>query len=152
MDITIALQRAVRAFPLGSAALAARLGINVTSLSHKVSPTYPTAHCSPEEMVEIMELTGDHGALHAMAARLGYVLLPAPGVDGGHESLQALASTVAEFGELCSEVATGVADGQVTDTERNRIEQEASEALAAIEQLLQVVARMNQAGKPQVGA
>ena len=148
MDITIALQRAVRSFPLGTAALAARLEINATSLAHKVSPTYPTAHCSPEEAVEIMEVTGDHGGLHAMAARLGYVLIPAPGVDGGHESLQALAATVAEFGQMCAEVATGLADGRVTDTERGRIEQEAAETLAAIERMLQVVARLNRAGKP----
>ena len=75
MDITIALQRAVRSFEHGTPALAARLGISQTSLLHKVSPTYPTAHCSPEEAVEIMQVTGDHGALHAMAGPLGYVLL-----------------------------------------------------------------------------
>lgn len=147
MDVTLALQRAVRGFGLGSAALAARLGVSPTSLAHKVSPTYTAAHCSPEECLVIMEVTGDHGALHAMAGGLGYVLLPVPSLEAGGESMQALAKTVGEFGELCSQVATAVADGHITDNERARIEAEGAEALAAIEVLLQAVARANLAGK-----
>jgi hypothetical protein len=150
MDITIALQRAVRAFPLGSAALAARLGISPTSLAHKVSPTYPAAHASVEEACEIMEITNDHAALHAMAARLGYVLLPAPGAAVSQESLQAMAATVREFGEFCFEVAGSVADGHVTDNERARVEAEAADTLGAIEGLLAVVVQhLNEAPKAQ---
>lgn len=148
MDITIALQRAVRSFEHGTPALAARLGISQTSLLHKVSPTYPTAHCSPEEAVEIMQVTGDHGALHAMAGPLGYVLLPAPALHGQGESASALARTVAEFGEFAVATASALADGRVSDNERARIEREASEALAAIEQLLLIAARINRQGKP----
>lgn len=147
MDITIALQRAVRAFEHGTPALAARLGISQSSLLHKVSPTYPTAHCSPEEVVEIMQVTGDHGALHAMAGALGYVLLPGPSLELQGESALALARTVAEFGEFAVVTANALADGQVSDNERARIEREAAQALAAIQQLLQVAARINLAAK-----
>lgn len=149
MDVTIALQRAVRGFPLGSAALAARLGLSVTSLSHKVSPTYPNAHCSPEETLDIMQITGDHGALQAMAAELGYVILPSPELAHQEgDSAQALAAVVGRFGTFITEVAQDLADGRVTDNERGRIEAEAAQAIAAIDALLRLVQRLNVAGKP----
>lgn len=148
MDITIALQRAVKTFPMGTGALAARMGLAVSSLLHKVSPTYATAHVSPEEMAEIMEVTGDHGALHALAGRLGYVLMPAPGAEFGDTSMEALAATVAEFGQFVAEASRGLADGKVSDNERMRIEREGADALAAIERLIALAAKMNQAGKP----
>ena len=70
MDITLSLQRAVRGFHLGTAALAAYLRISEHTLNHKVSPTYPGAKCSVEEAAAICEATGDMGPLHAFAARL----------------------------------------------------------------------------------
>lgn len=152
MDITIALQRASRNFEHGTAALAARLGMSITSLSHKTSPTYPGAHCSPEEMLELMQVTGDHGALHAMAVQLGYVLLPMPAMESQAECTITLASAVAEFGEFIAEAAKDLADGRVTDNERARIEREGAQALAAIERLLQVAARINREGKPNLAA
>lgn len=148
MDITIALQRAVKQWPHGTAALAARMGLGVSSLLHKVSPTYPTAHASPEEAVEIMEVTGDHGALHAMAARLGYVLLPTPAVDVTHAPIAALADSVREFGEFVAEASTALADGRVSDNERRRIESEGAQALAAIERLLSIAQQLNEQAKP----
>lgn len=149
MDVTIALQRAVRGFALGTAALAARLGCSETSLNHKVSPTYPGAHCSPEEMRDIMELTGDHGALHALAAPLGYVLLPTPRVgDADGATAQALATSVREYAEFATEAAKGMLDGEVTDNELARLQREAAEAIAAINQLVRMGQQLNAQGKP----
>lgn len=147
MDMTIALQRAVRGFEHGTAALAARMGLQQTSLYHKVSPTYPTAHCSPEEMLEIMQITGDHGALHALAGHLGYVLLPAPELSDETEGMLALAESIREFGEFASETARGLADGRISDNELARIQREGFQALAAIEQLLKVAVRVHQFSK-----
>lgn len=148
MDITLALQRAVKQWPHGTAALAARLGIGVSSLLHKVSPTYPTAHVSPEEMLDIMEVTGDHGAMHALAGHLGYVLLPAPQCADGSEPIAALAETVREFGEFVANASQALADGRVTDNERQRIEREGADALAAIERLMALAQRLNSRNKP----
>lgn len=149
MDITIALQRAVRGFEHGSAALAARLDMSVTSLSHKVSPTYPTAHCSPEEVIEIMQVTGDHGPLHAMASALGYVLMPAPTHLSDDETVVALTRAVKEFGEFIAEAGADLQDGRISDNELARIEREGAQALASIQRLLSVVSGINQAGKPR---
>jgi DNA-binding transcriptional regulator YdaS (Cro superfamily) len=149
MDITLALQRAVRAFPHGTNALAARLGISPTSLSHKVSTTYPAAHCSPEEVLEIMQATGDVGALQAMADALGFVLIPLPKHDAhGDEAMATMMKTVKEFGDFVSEASNDLADGRISDNELARVEREGAEALGAIQALLAFVAGMNQAGKP----
>ena len=149
MDITIALQRAVRAFPLGTKALAARLGISETSLSHKVSPTYLTAHCSPQELLEIMEVTGDHGPLNGLAEALGYVLMPSPSaVDGDAPPARALARSIREFGEFISTAADAVDDGRVTANELSRIEREGADALAAIQHLLRAARELHEQSVP----
>lgn len=153
MDITLALQRAVRGFPLGTDALAAHLGISVHSLNHKVSPSYREAHCSPAEMLAIMEATGDHGALHAMAGQLNYVLVPAAlrGVQAD-ETAQALAETVREFGEFVSVAAGDLADGVCTANELGDIEREATEALAAIQKLVSRAQQVHLQGQPALRA
>jgi hypothetical protein len=148
MDVTIALQRAVQGFPLGTAALAARLSTSVHSLNHKVSPTYPGAHCSPEEALQIMQVTGDHGALHAQAMLLGYVLLPAPVEGEAHgETAMALARSVREFGEFVARVAGDLADGLCTANELADIQREGAEAQAAMQQLLVLAQQMHDAGR-----
>ncbi len=149
MDITLALQRAVRGFALGTDALAAHLGISRTSLNHKVSPSYPDAHCSPAELLAIMEATGDHGALHALAGHLGYVVVPSrvPGEPHG-ETTQALADSVREFGEFVARAATDLADGVCTGNELVNIEREAAEAMAAIGKLVQRAQQVHDQGKP----
>lgn len=148
MDVTIALQRAVQGFALGTAALAARLNTSVHSLNHKVSPTYPGAHCSPEEALAIMQVTGDHGALHAQAMLLGYVLLPTPQAGDAHgETAMALASSVREFGEFVARAAGDMADGRCTANELADIQREGAEAQAAIQQLLGLAQQMHNAGQ-----
>lgn len=152
MNITDALWRAAHNYPHGGIdALAVRLGISASSLAHKVKPSNLGAHCSPGEMAQICEITGDHGALHALNARLGYVALPVPqlaeGADAGFT--QGLASAVHEFGQFISEVSTNLADGRVTDNERRRIEKEAAEMIDAAQKLVLLAQRMNEEAKPE---
>lgn len=149
MDVTLALQRAVRGFAHGTAALAARMRISETSLSHKVSPTYPGAHCSPEEALEIMEATGDHSALHVQAKRLQYVLLPAPAAEASRRGTVALVQAVKEFGELAASAAESLDDGCITANELARLQREAAEAQAAIQELMRVAQAMHRAGVPE---
>ena len=122
----------------------------MTSLNHKVSPTYGGAHASPEEAAEICEVTGDHSLLHALCARLGYVALPVAATAKGG-SMEHLASTVREFGELASAAAMGMADGNVTGNELADIEREASEAIAAIGRLVECARGLHRAAMPAVG-
>lgn len=149
MNVTDALYRAAHNYPHGGMdALALRMGISVNSLQHKVSPTYPGAHCSPLELVQICEYTGDHSALTAIAGRLGYVLLPVSQLDGDCEGTRELVATVREFGQFVTEVSQDLSDGRVTDTELRRIEKEGAEAMAAIQRLMSVAEQLNESGKP----
>jgi len=149
MNITDALYRAAHNYEHGGIdALALRLGISASSLAHKVSPTYPGAHCSPGELAQICELTGDHSAVVALASRLGYVLIPVAQGNAPAEFSRELAATVREFGQLITETAGALADGRVTDTEQRRIEREGAQSIAAIQQLIALTAKKNQDAKP----
>jgi hypothetical protein len=152
MNITDALYRAAHRYPGGIEALAARMHISPSSVAHKVSPNYPGAHCSPQEMVEIMEFTGDHSALQAMAGQLRYMLLPMvlpAGEQADGEFVQRLAGSCKEFGEFIAEISSDLVDGRVTDNELKRIEAELADMIAAAQALYAVAARINQSAKPK---
>lgn len=157
MNFTALLFNAVRNFrgpqpedSNGAAGLAPYMGITATSLSHKVSPTYPSAHCSPDEVVNVCKLTGDHEAVRAMAKELGYALLPiAQASDAcGPEHAKRMAATVKEFGEFLAESAANAADGHLSDNEMARITREFMESMAAQTGLYAALKAMHQAGKP----
>lgn len=149
MNITAALYRAAHGFAPGMAALAGFLGISEHSLQHKVSPSYPGAHCSPEELVTICEVTGDLGPLQAQAARLGQLVVPMPSAQGVQGDLAVkLAATCKNFGDLVTEVASDLADGRVTPTEQRRIEREAGELIADVHALLAYTSGLVESGKP----
>ena len=104
-------------------------------------------------MARILELTGDHGALHALNARLGYVAMPAPQLaDHADASVVERATTAfKKFSDLMSEVSADVADGCITDNEQVRIDGCLSEAISALQQLTIYTAQINKRGK-QVAA
>ena len=105
---------------------------------------------APEEMARIMDITGDHGALHALSARLGYVAMALPQLSNFEDdsAVQLMTTTIKEFGELMAEASAGLANGRVTDNQMARISKEGIEAIAAIQQLLSFAQQRNEAGKP----
>lgn len=149
MNITAALYRAAHGYAAGMSKLAEFLGISEHSLNHKVSPSYPGAHCSPDELVAICEVTGDLGPLQAQAARLGQMLIPMPSAEGldGDLALK-LATTCREFGEMVTEISGDLADGTVTQNEQRRIEREAGELIASIHALLHYTGGLAEKAKP----
>lgn len=150
MNITAALYRAAHGYAPGMPALAEYLGISAHSLAHKVSPNYPSAHCSPDELVRICEVTGDLGALQAQAQALGQVLMPLPasGAAGGDDLARKLAASCKEFGDFVSEISADLSDGKVTPNELARIEREAGELIGAVHVLLAHAAALAAAGRP----
>ena len=150
MNTTAALYRSAHGYPQGMAVLAGFLGISEHSLQHKVSPTYPGAHCSPEEVVRICEVTGDLGPLLAMASRLGQMVMPIPAATAVEGDLaRKLADTCREFGELISEISGDLADGRVTPNEMQRIEREAGELIGKVHMLLAHANAIAEASKPK---
>ncbi|CAM3971015.1 phage regulatory CII family protein [Psychrobacter arenosus] len=55
----------------GSPALAARMGMSSNVLNSKVNPNCETHHLRLDEALTIMEFTGDHCIIQAMAQQLG---------------------------------------------------------------------------------
>lgn len=150
MNLTAHLYRAAHNFPPGMGTLASALGIAESSLQNKMSITNPGAHCSPEEVARIMEITGDHGALIALNARLGYVAMALPqiGDSADDSAVQLMTVSIKEFGELMSGASTDLANGRVTDHELARITKEGVEAIAAIQHLLAFAQQRNADAKP----
>lgn len=150
MDITRALQRMVRRYPNGTAAVAAAMGLSETTLNHKVSPTYQTQFCSPEEMLLLSDITGDDDALNVFASARRKLLLDMPDIGAAGEQIctQRLLKAVSEFAEFASETAKSAQAGGVTDNARARVEKEAAEAMAAIQHVVAWVAAANLKDKP----
>ena len=136
MDITRALQHAVKkSWKHGTVALAAALGISSDKvLLAKVSPEREDTHCSPEEMLQIMQATGDHSALFAMAEDLGYVLLKNPAGKQGTdiECTRHLVATVREFGEFIETVTEAAADHDITANELRDIHEKCADAQSVL--------------------
>lgn len=157
MNVTALLFNAVRSFrgpgpddSNGAAGLAPYLGITATSLNHKVSPTYASAHCSPDEVVAICKLTGDHAPVQAMALELGYALLPIAATDGmSTADACRIAKAAKEFGEFLAEAASNIGGKQIKDSEMTHIAKEFAESMAAQAHLFAQLQAAHDAGKPE---
>lgn len=151
MDITRALQFAVKNFKLGTAALAAAMGVrNPGVLLAKVDPNRGDCHCSPEEAAQIMALTGDHGALFAMAAELGYLCLANPSVgDEAGECATQLVDSVSRCSDYFKTISTASADGEIKLNELKEIDARCLEAMAALVSLRAWAAKRHEEAKPR---
>lgn len=120
MDVTRALHLAVKHFHLGSESLAAAMGLrDRKTLLEKVNPNRADMHASPEEVVQIMEITKDYGALHAMAGLLDHTCIknPSSGALKGPEAAKAIADTMAKTAEFVQKALAADADGDVSGNE-----------------------------------
>jgi hypothetical protein len=122
MDVMHAAFQLVHQYPGGATALAPVLSKTPATLSHEVSPNYPTAKLGLADAVALSKWTGDRS-------------MPV-GTDLIAEHTANLAR---EFGHLMTEVAKGMADGSINANEMARIEREGSELVAALQSLLQAV-------------
>lgn len=149
MSLLDAAYHLVHDYPGGAAALAVRLKKNQGTLCHELTAT-GSAKLGLLDAKKLSDLTGDHRILQAWANEAGQMLVPLPLLgDQGDECLARVSSTAKEFSDLLAAASTGLADGQVSDNEMDRIEREAGELFAAVHSLLQAVRERNQAGKPQ---
>lgn len=124
MDITRALQRAVKGFRLGTGAMAAAMGVYSDKvLLAKVDPNREETHASPEQMQQIMEISGDYGALHVMATQLNHQCLRNPGPDEfeGEDARRAIADTLLRAADAVKKAIEAEADGTVTATEKESV-------------------------------
>ena len=149
MDITRAIQAAVRSYQHGTASLAAAMDMSGTTLSHKASPTYPMQFCSPEEMLQIMEITGNDAPLIALAAARNYALLPiAQDLAVADSCAEAVVTSMREFAAFVTEITADSADDAITANEMARIEREALDAIASIQRTVAWAAAKHASARP----
>lgn len=147
MDVMIAAFGLVNDYPGGAGALAPVLGKSPTTLSHEVSPTYPTAKFGLADAVKLSVWSNDRRVLSAFAAELSCMVVPlvadVPGVEGIGPRVAALAR---EFADLMGTVAADLSDGQVSANELARIEREAGELVGAVQALLAALKGLHDVG------
>lgn len=151
MDKTRALYRAVHGFTLGTRSLAAAMVpcMGKSTLLHKACPTDRSQFFSPEEAIQVQQITGDHGGLQVEAQQLGYILLKRPPMDvEGTRSYEQVSLTVQQFSEYLTATTGALADGRITQRERDQVEAECAGAITAIQDLVGMIQAMHEACKP----
>lgn len=105
----------------GSPALAARMDMSSTVLNSKVNPNCDTHHLRLDEALTIMEFTGDHSIIQAMAQRLGGVFT----VIEAHTSVESLVMDMLKIGGqgggLLSTFQVAIEDGHIDCSEYHAI-------------------------------
>lgn len=157
IDITRLLQDAVGKYlsvdpdgSNGAKGLAPVMGISAGSLSHKVSPTYPGAHCSPEEVVTICLETNDTAPIEAMCMAVGGAFLPHVTTlgDADVDGNKLITSSIKEFGEWLAE-ANGALNGPpITDSKMATLERELLESMQEGMRLHSLLRARHIAAKP----
>lgn len=149
MNILDAAFNVVSDYPGGASALGPRLGKRGDSLSHELKST-GTAKFGLLDAVKVTELSSDLRILQAFAAVCGQMVVPLPAFTPNSSGCMArLADTAREYGELCTEVAKDLADGQISDNELARIDRETGELIASLHALRASLVDINQAAKPR---
>jgi Phage regulatory protein CII (CP76) len=138
-DVNDAAYRIGHRFPGGVPALAQRMGVNPSTLNHKLNINNESHHLSVSEAVALQHAAGDCSILYAMAWQLEHVAVPVPGLPVRGEVAMKLVQLGREVGDVFAKAEQALSDGEVTPNERREIAQEVSEVIAVLGQLLKVL-------------
>lgn len=142
MSVPDAIYHTVHSYPGGVAALAARMGVPVGTLTHKANPNNVNHFMRPDELVAMQHFSGNVAVLHAMAAALGYTVTRATPDQSGGSMVAALvrfqvevADLVRAAGDTIERLAEKPAD-YATGNEVRRVDYHAQEVQAAMGHLV----------------
>ncbi|MBC7620900.1 MAG: hypothetical protein H7293_18265 [Candidatus Saccharibacteria bacterium] len=149
MNLLDAAYNVVHDYKGGAQSLAPRMGKSASTLSHEVAAD-GSAKLGLLDAEKITHLTGDLRILVAFATNAGQMLVPLPGAidSGGDDCMVRLAGMAQEFGILCNEVASDLADGKISDNELARIDDECGKMICAVHSMRKALLLRNQSGKP----
>lgn len=137
-DVDDAAYSLAHAFPGGVPALAQRMGMPHNTLQSKVNLNLASHKLSLRESVQMQAVAQDYRVLHAMAAALDHVALPAPVMEAG-EIARVLAQVGAEVGDVFREVQRVMSDGRVTPNERRKVAGQVAEAISSLAMVLRAL-------------
>lgn len=152
MNLLDAAFNLVSDYPGGAQSLAPRMGKGVSTLSHEVTAA-GTAKLGLLDAEKMSVLANDARILTAWATNMGHMLVPLPSQAQqlSNDCMLRLAGAAKEFGALCKEVASDLADDIISDNELERIDRETGKLIASLQSLRCSLAARNLAGKPKGG-
>ncbi len=143
-----AIYHTVHGYPGGVAALAVRMGVSANTLTHKANPNNATHHMRPDELVAIQDFSGDYSVLHAMAAALGQVCVPAVPDQSDGDPVEVFMLEQRAHGEYTASVADALLVDHPTKSAVRRVEAMAQDVIAKMGHQVAVVrGRMRKAPK-----
>lgn len=156
MDIMDAAYKAVHDYPHGgSAALAGRMGLSAAILRNKVNSTASAHHLRLDEAVKIMELTGDHSIVHAIAHRLGGVYCDVS-VEATQTQTEDLIMTAlaasASSGSVIQELHDALEDGRISCDQRITLHTTIQSAMSELQVLMRHVDAKHAEDNPHIVA
>lgn len=132
----------------GSTAIAARMGMSNNVLNSKVNPNCDTHHLRLDEAVTIMEFTGDHSMMHAMAHRLGGVFCEVNGEATKDELIMTALSASACQGDVMTEMHKALEDGRISCNELDVLMPKIQKAMSSLQSLSNHVKRKHAKDNP----
>lgn len=109
LSVDDAIYHTVHNYPGGVAAMAARLGLPVGTLTHKVNPNNTTHYPRPSELEAFMLFSGNASILHALAGGLGYTVIKASPDQAGGNAVEALMRLAVAYSDFVRAVADPLA-------------------------------------------
>jgi hypothetical protein len=118
----------------GPKQLARLMGTSHTGLLNRTNPNDDTHKLNVEQLLQILEHTGDMRPLHALAELCGFELV-AKEQPQAEELPQALLGMTKEVAEVTVAVSVALADGRVSGQEKALIRQEIAGVRASLDRL-----------------
>lgn len=134
----------------GSAALATRMGMSVAVLNNKVNANCDTHHLRLDEALTIMEFTGDHSIIQAMASRLGGVYCEVTGEATKDELIMTALSASACQGDVMTEMHKALEDGRISCNELDSLLPKIQRAMSSLQSLKNHVKRKHAKDNPHL--
>lgn len=142
-DLMMAIDNTARQYrdgdDKGFAGVAKRLGQSPNYFSNKVSASYEGAHLTPDELIALMDLTGDYQILHTMARSLSnqHTCIPLKDWSGVSDTdlLDAHLALSEDQGETSKMIREAISKGFITRKDLNEIEREMHEDIQCMYEL-----------------
>lgn len=131
----------------GALGLSKLMGLSNGILSRKTNPLDTTAHCSPEELVQVCKETGNHSAIQAMAMELGYLLMPMHAPSAA-DVAPSLSSNFKELGEWLQAASAANSAPSLSDNAMANLQRELIEGISASLQTFNELKARHAAAKP----
>ena len=122
----------------GAPSLAQYMDIRPGTLSNKVDPAMEHQKLNVFEMLLLMKLTGNYSALTAIAMECGFTLMPIADMSSASdmELLTLYTRLNKELGDIAETLHKNLEDGEIRQSEHDRLVKEAGDAHNAINALI----------------